>query len=241
MQPRPLRVILPEDPPDAFPDPSLALRDPDGLLAVGGDLSPARLLSAYRHGIFPWYNADQPILWWSPDPRAVLFPAEVHIGRSMRRRMTKGGYSTSFDSAFGAVMEACASPRSSQPVSGTWISTAMQSAYTELHRLGHAHSVEIWMEHELVGGLYGVAIGKVFFGESMFSRRTDASKLALLHLASQLHTWGFALIDCQVYSTHLSSLGSRLIPRSDFLVTLKEHCVAASHPLPWRFDAEVIT
>lgn len=238
MQLPPLRLIRPKDPPEAFPDPCQALQDPDGLLAVGGDLSPARLLYAYRHGIFPWYHADQPILWWSPDPRAVLFPAAVHLSRSLRRRMAKGGYHVTFDSAFTQVMEACAGPRLQQPEGGTWISPAMQTAYAELHRLGHAHSVEIWMEGELAGGLYGIAIGAVFFGESMFSRRTDASKLALAHLARQLEAWDYALIDCQVHSEHLRSLGSVRLPRQDFIALLEEHCAAPGHPAPWRFDAK---
>ena len=237
MRTPPLRWIRPEDPPEAFPDPALALSDPDGLLAVGGDLSPARLLYAYRHGIFPWYHADQPILWWSPDPRAVLLPQGIHISRSLRGRMARGGYSVTFDTAFADVMAACAGPRSGQPEGGTWISPAMQSAYSELHRLGAAHSIEIWMDGELVGGLYGVALGRVFFGESMFSRRTDASKLALVHLARQLDAWGYALIDCQVHSEHLESLGSTLMPRRDFLVLLAEHCAVESHGALWRLDA----
>ncbi|HET7175828.1 MAG TPA: leucyl/phenylalanyl-tRNA--protein transferase [Gammaproteobacteria bacterium] len=238
MQLPPLRLIRPRDPPEAFPDPRHALQDPDGLLAVGGDLTPARLLYAYRHGIFPWYHADQPILWWSPDPRAVLFPAEVHVSRSLHRRLAKGGYVATLDTAFTEVMEACAGPRPQQPEGGTWISPAMQGAYAELHRLGHAHSVEIRMEGELAGGLYGIGIGKVFFGESMFSRRTDASKLALVHLARQLQAWGYALIDCQVHSEHLRSLGSLRLPRPDFLALLAEHCATEGHRSPWRFDAQ---
>jgi leucyl/phenylalanyl-tRNA---protein transferase len=237
MRAPPLCWIRPEDPPEAFPDAARALRDPDGLLAVGGDLSPARLLYAYRHGIFPWYHADQPILWWSPDPRAVLFPADIHISRSLRRRIAAGGYRAGFDAAFDEVMAACASARPQQPEGGTWISPAMQAAYAELHRLGHAHSVEIWMDGELAGGLYGVALGRVFFGESMFSRRSDASKLALVCLARQLEAWGYALIDCQVHSAHLESLGSLLIPRSRFLELLDEHCAAPGHPLPWRMGS----
>lgn len=236
MRTPPLRWIRPEDPPEAFPDPALALSDPDGLLAVGGDLSPARLLYAYQHGIFPWYHGDQPILWWSPDPRAVLFPADIHISRSLRRRMALGGYSATFDTAFAEVMSACAGPRAGQPEGGTWISPAMQAAYGELHRLGVAHSIEVWMEGELAGGLYGIALGRVFFGESMFSRRTDASKLALACLARQLDAWGYALIDCQVHSEHLESLGSTLLPRRDFLDLLAEHCDAAGHGTTWHSD-----
>ncbi len=234
MRTPPLRWIDPEDPPEAFPDPSRALSDPDGLLAVGGDLSPARLLYAYRHGIFPWYHGEQPILWWSPDPRAVLFPRDIHISRSLRRRMNAGGYRLSFDTAFDEVMSACGGPRANQPEGGTWITPDMQAAYAELHRLGHAHSVEIWMDGELAGGLYGIALGRVFFGESMFSRRTDASKLALVHLARQLDAWGYGLIDCQVHSDHLQSLGSALIPRADFLRLLAAHCNGPEQAAPWR-------
>ena len=234
MRTPPLRWIDPGDPPEAFPDPSRALSDPDGLLAVGGDLSPARLLYAYRHGIFPWYHGEQPILWWSPDPRAVLFPRDVHISRSLRRRMNAGGYRLSFDTAFDEVMSACGGPRANQPEGGTWITPAMQAAYAGLHRLGHAHSVEIWMDGELAGGLYGIALGHVFFGESMFSRRTDASKLTLVHLARQLDAWGYRLIDCQVHSDHIQSMGSVLIPRAAFLRLLAAYCSGPEQPMPWH-------
>lgn len=236
MRAPPLRWIRPEDPPEAFPDPSVALSDPDGLLAVGGDLSPARLLHAYRYGIFPWYHAEQPILWWSPDPRTVLFPAEMHISRSLQKRLRRGSFEVRFDTAFVEVLQACAGPRPNQPEGGTWISPAMQSAYAEMHRLGAAHSVELWMDGALAGGLYGVAIGRVFFGESMFSRATDASKLALACLARQLEAWDFALMDCQVYSPHLASLGAVELPRSLFLELLARHCAEPAPSLPWRFD-----
>lgn len=239
MRAPPLRWIRPEDPPEAFPDPALALSDPDGLLAVGGDLSPTRLLYAYRHGIFPWYHGDQPILWWSPDPRAVLIPTDMHMSRSLCRRYGRGDFSVTFDTAFAEVMAACAGPRTGQPEGGTWISPAMQTAYGELHRLGHAHSIEIWMGGELAGGLYGIAMGKVFFGESMFSRQTDASKLALACLARQLAAWGYALIDCQVHSDHLESLGSTLMPRTDFLALLSHHCGEPGRASPWRYGAGI--
>lgn len=232
----PLRWIRPEDPPEAFPDPAAALSDPDGLLAVGGDLSPARLLYAYCHGIFPWYHAEQPILWWSPDPRTVLFPSDLHLSRSLRKRMRRGGFEARFDTAFAEVIQACAGMRQNQPEGGTWISPAMQSAYAELFRCGYAHSVEIWMDGALAGGLYGVSIGHVFFGESMFSRMTDGSKLALASLACQLEAWDFGLIDCQVYSPHLESLGAVELPRSVFLEMLATHCAESAPPLPWRFD-----
>ncbi len=237
----PLRWIRPEEPPETFPDPASALSDPDGLLAVGGDLAPARLLYAYRHGIFPWYHAEQPILWWSPDPRTVLFPSEMHVSRSLGKRLRRGGFELRFDTAFAEVMRACAGARPNQPEGGTWISPAMQSAYAELHRLGHAHSVEIWMDGELAGGLYGVAIGRVFFGESMFSRVTDGSKLALACLARQLEAWEFGLMDCQVYSPHLKSLGAVDLPRSLFLGMLAQHCAEPVPPAPWRFDAGLLS
>ena len=236
MRAPPLRWIRPEDPPEAFPDPAAALSDPDGLLAVGGDLSPARLLYAYHRGIFPWYHAEQPILWWSPDPRTVLFPSEMHVSRSLGKHFRRGGFEARFDTAFADVMQACAGARPNQPEGGTWISPAMQSAYAELYRLGHAHSVEIWMDGALAGGLYGVALGRVFFGESMFSRVTDGSKLALACLARQLDAWEFGLLDCQVYSPHLESLGAVELPRALFLEMLTEHCAEPAPPLPWRFD-----
>ena len=201
-----------------FPDVNLALREPDGLLALGGDLRPERLLEAYRSGIFPWYDEGQPILWWSPDPRAVLFPAQVKISRSLAKVLRQARYSVTLDRAFREVMLGCAAPRNG--VAGTWITDAMIEAYTELHIQGHAHSVEVWKADQLIGGLYGVALGKVFFGESMFSRSADASKVALVHLARQLESWGYGLIDCQVYNDHLASLGAELIPRSEFISLL---------------------
>lgn len=237
MRSPPLKWIRPEDPPEAFPDPARALRDPDGLLAVGGDLSPARLLHAYRHGIFPWYHADQPILWWSPDPRAVLIPGEFHVSRSLARRLRRDDFTVHFDSAFLEVMDACAAPRWDQPEGGTWISPAMRAAYGELFRLGHAHCMEVWMDDALVGGVYGVSLGRVFFGESMFSRVTDASKIALACLCRRLTAWGYVLLDCQVHSEHLESLGSTLMPRSRFLERLAELCDAPVRPAAWHDGA----
>lgn len=208
-----LQWLDPDDPPDRFPDPAQALDDPDGLLAVGGDLSVDRLLAAYRRGIFPWYHDDQPILWWSPDPRAVLFPAELRISRSLRRTLRRNTFAVSVDANFGDVIRACAVDRD-EP--GTWITGDMERAYTELHDRGHAHSVEARQNGELVGGLYGVNIGKVFFGESMFTRATDASKAALACLVGVCRELGVELIDCQQATAHLASLGARQISRGEF-------------------------
>lgn len=216
-----------------FPDVNLALREPDGLLAMGGDLSPGRLLDAYRHGIFPWYTEGQPILWWSPDPRAVLFPSRVKISRSLRKTLKQGRYRITMDRAFRSVMEGCAEPRNGVP--GTWITRAMIEAYTELHEMGFAHSIETWLDGRLVGGLYGVALGRVFFGESMFSRSPDASKVALVSLARQLATWGYGLIDCQIYTEHLASLGAETIPREIFTRFLEQWAEQPGRDAPWRF------
>lgn len=231
-----LAWITPDDTPDTFPDPRTALHEPDGLLAAGGDLSPARLLYAYRHGIFPWYSVGQPILWWCPDPRAVLFPDALHISRSLRKALRRRDYQVTLDRAFPEVMQACAGMRRNQTEPGTWITAAMQLAYNELHRLGYAHSVEVWMEGELVGGLYGIAMGGVFFGESMFSRHTDASKLGLVWLMKQLAAWGFKMLDCQVASTHLQTLGSINIPRNDFLTLLDRYATNSNHAGAWQLD-----
>ncbi len=206
--------LRPGDPPDAFPPLEQALEEPDGLLCAGGDLSPARLLEAYRRGIFPWYSEGQPILWWSPDPRAVLFPGEFRISRSLAKTRRNRGYETRVNHAFADVVARCADV-DLRP-EGTWISPDMQSAYLELRRLGHAHSVEAWRAGQLVGGLYGVALGRVFFGESMFSLERDASKVALARLVEESVARGVELIDCQMTSPHLESLGARCIPRARF-------------------------
>jgi leucyl/phenylalanyl-tRNA--protein transferase len=200
---------------DAFPPIEQALRDPNGLLCAGGDLSTARLLEAYRRGIFPWYSGDEPILWWSPDPRMVLFCDELKVSRSLAKNVRNKGFEVRIDSAFSRVIKACSEPRKGE--GGTWLSSAMQAAYGALHRLGHAHSVETWLGGRLVGGLYGVAIGRMFYGESMFSRATDASKVALVHLVGELRARGFPLIDCQQNTPLLASLGAREIPRRQFL------------------------
>jgi leucyl/phenylalanyl-tRNA--protein transferase len=210
----PIPTLAPTDPPGSLPPPQRALAEPNGLLAIGGALSPDWLLHAYRQGAFPWFGPGQPILWWSPDPRAVLFPAEFRCSRSLRRSIRGRGFETRLDSAFDAVVAACAAPRAGQP--GTWLTPAMRRAYGALHRLGLAHSIETWRDGELVGGLYGVGLGAVFFGESMFSRETDASKVALARLVDECRARGIELIDCQLPTTHLASLGSRPLPRADF-------------------------
>jgi leucyl/phenylalanyl-tRNA--protein transferase len=211
--------------PHRFPDVRRALRHPNGLLATGGDLSPERLLSAYRRGIFPWFSEGDPILWWSPDPRTVLYPEEIRVSRSLRKQLRRGLLEVSLDRAFGAIIRACAAPRGTE--GGTWIVAPMVRAYETLHRLGWAHSVEVWQEDRLVGGLYGVALGRVFFGESMFSRTDNASKVALVHLCERLQAWGFGLIDCQMRTDHLISLGAREMPRGHFVALLNRYC-----PLP---------
>ncbi|HSH56648.1 MAG TPA: leucyl/phenylalanyl-tRNA--protein transferase [Halomonas sp.] len=214
--------MLPWLPPSPihFPPVSEALNDPDGLLAAGGSLAPEWLLSAYRHGIFPWYSDDQPILWWSPDPRMVLFPDEIRISRSLAKRLRNGGFTVTANRAFDTVIEACAAPRDGQP--GTWIGDEMRRAYARLHTIGAAHSVEVWRGDSLVGGLYGVAMGPVFFGESMFSRTADASKVALVKLARAMSAGGGRLIDCQMHTPHLASLGAREIARATFIGYLEE-------------------
>jgi leucyl/phenylalanyl-tRNA---protein transferase len=270
-------TLLQENTP--FPPVERALRHPDGLLAAGGNLTPDRLLDAYRHGIFPWFNENDPILWWSPDPRMVLFPAEFNVSRSLRKTLRRHDYEIRTDSAFEKVMHACAEPRLGQ--SGTWIHKEMIAAYTELYRMGHAHSVEVWMpkasfqpkvegetrrqrvsdagsascgttrskrgsqrsiadesELELAGGLYGVSIGRMFYGESMFSRRSDASKIALAHLAANLAYWNFGMIDCQMNTPHLASLGAREIPRTEFIRQLRELIHYPDIASPWKFEHE---
>lgn len=198
-----------------FPSPDTALREPNGLLAAGADLSPERLVSAYRRGIFPWFEQGQPVLWWSPDPRAVLFPEHLHISRRLARTLKRGDFHCTLDLAFDEVMRGCAGPRRNQ--SGTWITPSMREAYGELHRRGIAHSVETWRGDRLVGGIYGLAIGSLFCGESMFSRETDASKVALVVLVDFLKTAGYRLMDCQVANDHTRSLGVEEIPRVDYL------------------------
>ena len=219
----------------AFPPLSRALTRPNGLLCAGGDLSPQRVLSAYRNGIFPWYSEGEPLLWWSPDPRMVLIPSQLRLSRSLRKRLNKHDYSIRCDSAFGDVMAGCAAPRAG--ASGTWILPEMQTAYARLHELGYAHCVETWIGGQLAGGLYGVAIGRAFYGESMFCRVTDASKIALAHLARYLVHRGFAVVDCQMNTAHLASLGAREIPRDEFVVGLARWTAEGDAPARWPVNA----
>ncbi|WP_444884722.1 leucyl/phenylalanyl-tRNA--protein transferase [Microbulbifer sp. PSTR4-B] len=217
-----------------FPSTQTALDDPNGLLAAGGDLSPEWLLAAYRRGIFPWFSEDQPILWWSPSPRCVVIPNDFRIGRSLRKTLRRGIFSVTFDQAFEQVIEGCRLPRGSED--GTWITDEMAEAYIDMHHLGHAHSVEVWREGRLVGGLYGLSIGRIFFGESMFHRETDASKVAFVHLVRQLELWGCPLIDCQVSNPHLSSLGAVEMCRRDFEHLLEDGLTQPAFPQLWKLS-----
>ena len=232
---RPRRTLVwlePEGDPQAFPAAECALDEPPGLLAAGGDLRPERLLAAYRRGIFPWYSPGQPILWWCPVPREVLLPAEFRRSRSLGKRERNAGFEVRENTAFAAVIETCAAPREIDG-GGTWITVEMRDAYLELHRLGFAHSIETWRHDELVGGLYGVKLGRVFFGESMFSRESDASKVALSGLIRRAAAHGIELIDCQVASMHLESLGARGIPRTDFAARLARAIPDTAPPARW--------
>jgi leucyl/phenylalanyl-tRNA--protein transferase len=222
---------------DPFPPVETALSEPNGLLAAGGDLTAQRLLDAYRHGIFPWSADDEPMLWWSPDPRMVLFLDELRVSRSLRRRIRSGAFRVTLDTAFERVVAGCAGLR--RDGEGTWITTEITRAYTDLHRLGHAHSVEAWAGDALAGGLYGVSIGRMFYGESMFARVADASKVALTALVRQLARWDFELIDCQMSTAHLASLGAREIPRSDFLRHVRRLTGAPPVPAPWSVDNDL--
>jgi leucyl/phenylalanyl-tRNA--protein transferase len=218
---------------DPFPPVDDAMREPNGLLAAGADLSPARLLDAYRRGIFPWFGDEDPLLWWSPDPRMVLFVDELHVSRSLRKTIRSGRFVVTADRAFSAVMSGCAEPRAD--AEGTWITTEMRAAYARLAALGYAHSIETWQDEQLVGGLYGVAIGRMFFGESMFARVSDASKVAFVTLVRQLQGWQFRMIDCQMPTAHLASLGAREVPRHDFLAEVERAVRQPPVPAPWTF------
>ncbi|MDH4133468.1 MAG: leucyl/phenylalanyl-tRNA--protein transferase [Gammaproteobacteria bacterium] len=226
-----MHFLKPGDTDTSFPPVETAT--PEGLLAVGGDLSVERLLEAYRRGIFPWYNPGQPILWWSPDPRAVLYPEKLRVSRSLRKTLRRGHLCVTFDTAFREVMQACAAPRAQYPGGGTWITDDMVAAYCALHARGVAHSVEVWEGRLLAGGLYGISLGGVFFGESMFTRVVDASKVALVALADRLRRSGYRLIDCQVTSAHLTSLGAEDISRARFLEEVGTALNATGHPGRW--------
>ncbi len=224
---------------DDFPPLERALAEPNGLLAASAALSTNRLLAAYRHGIFPWFSLNQPVLWWSPDPRMVLFPAEFRTPRSLTKRLRQHDYEIRIDTAFESVMHACAAPRHDE--AGTWITPTMIAAYCELHRLGHAHSVETWIDGELAGGLYGIALGRAFYGESMFARVSDASKIALAHLVPQLARRQFGMIDCQMNTAHLARFGAREIPRTEFSQRLAELVDYPASADVWHFDNDLVT
>lgn len=229
------------NPGDPFPPAEQALADPDGLLCASLDLTANQVLRAYERGIFPWYSEGQPVLWWSPNPRMVLFPANFRLHRSLRKTLRNIKHEIRTDTCFRAVMQACAEPRPEQD--GTWISEAIVNAYCELHDAGYAHSVETWVNGELVGGLYGIALGRVFFGESMFMRRTDASKIAFAYLLTQLKRWDFGLVDCQQATGHLASLGAAAIPRKQFLDELRRliHSYDTSmRAKAWQFDDDLL-
>ena len=220
-----------------FPCVEQALPEPNGLLAAGASLAPERLLNAYRRGIFPWFSDRQPILWWSPDPRMVLFPEEFRMPRSLAKRLRRHDYEIRIDTAFAEVMHGCAMPRNDG--NGTWITQDMIAAYCELHRLGHAHSIETWIDGELAGGLYGMALGRAFYGESMFARVNDASKLAFAHLVRQLERWRFGIIDCQMNTAHLARFGAREIPRAEFSRKLTELVNYPSPAAVWQFEDDL--
>ena len=225
------------EPGDPFPPVGQALVEPNGLLAAGEDLTIPRLLDAYKRGIFPWFNDEDPVLWWSPDPRMVLYTAEAKVSRSLRKTARSGRFRLTCDQVFTQVMQECAAPRPGQD--GTWITPAMLDAYVGLAALGHAHSIEVWEDGVLVGGLYGVSIGRMFYGESMFARRSDASKVALVALARQLHRWGMPVIDCQTTTAHLASLGARQVQRAEFVEAVRRLVALAPPVGTWTLDADL--
>jgi leucyl/phenylalanyl-tRNA---protein transferase len=227
-----LTVLNPYQPEQSFPPVQYALEEPNGLLAVGGCLSPTRIINAYKQGIFPWFNPDEPILWWSPNPRLILLPQNLYISRRLAKTIRSGKFNFTIDTAFAEVIDSCSQPR--RYANGTWISDGIKQAYTELHRLGFAHSAETWLNGELVGGLYGVALGQVFFGESMFHKSTDASKVAFAQLVQRLQQWRYQLIDCQMYTEHLASLGAREINREDFTQQLNRYTPLSPSETAWQ-------
>lgn len=232
-----LHWLDPGDENQPFPPAHLAMRNPNGLLAIGGDLSPTRLVRAYSHGIFPWFNPNEPILWWCPDPRAVLIPDQFHLSRSMVKVLRRADFALSMDRAFDAVLEGCAETRADSH--GTWLGAEMRQAYRALFDRGLCHSIEVWRRGQLIGGLYGVALGRIFFGESMFSRATNASKIALSLLTRQLATWDFQMLDCQIASAHLQRLGAAEVPRERFLTQLREALRQPSRTGHWSFDIDL--
>ena len=232
-----LHWLDPRNPRQAFPPPGSAMRDPNGLLAIGGDLSVTRMIRAYSQGIFPWYNPDEPILWWCPDPRAVLEPSAFRISRSFAKTLRRGDFAVTLNHCPAQVLDACAGPRRGSR--GTWLGPDMRSAYLELHETGFCQSIEVWRHGRLIGGLYGVSIGRAFFGESMFSREPDASKIALAFLCRQLQDWRYELIDCQISSQHLQSLGAVDISRERFLAMLRQAVGVPGRTGKWRFEIPV--
>lgn len=227
-----LPILDPSNPSQNFPAIASATKEPDGLLAMGGCLSTQRLITAYKQGIFPWYNPGDHILWWSPNPRLVLFPENIILSRSLKKTIRRNDFMITYDQAFPQVMLHCANAR--RDSTGTWISDEMIDAYTQLHKLGYAHSFEAWFEEQLVGGLYGVSIGQVFFGESMFHKKTDASKVAFSALVQQLRQWNYKLIDCQVHTDHLTRLGAEEIDRENFSNLLTRYCSQSPHNTAWN-------
>ena len=232
-----LHWLDPHDPHQPFPPPHLAMQNPNGLLAIGGDLGIGRLVRAYSRGIFPWFNPNEPILWWSPDPRAVLVPSRFHISRSLHRKLRQGHFALSMDKAFASVLDGCSERRLDSR--GTWLGTAMKKAYQALFDSGLCHSVEVWQHGRLIGGIYGVALGRAFFGESMFSREKDGSKIAMSQLTRQLDHWNFQLFDCQVSSAHLKRLGAVDIRRDRFLLLLRDALSLPGRTGHWSFDIDL--
>lgn len=232
----PLTWLHPGQMDEPFPPLEHALHEPNGLLAAGGDLSLPRLLRAYRQGIFPWYEAGQPILWWSPDPRTILYTDQVRISKSLAKTLRQRPYHVTFDQAFAEVVKRCAGPR--RGAHGTWITYGMQQAFIQMHQHGYAHSVEVWQEQTLVGGLYGAALGRMFYGESMFTQVPDASKIALITLCRHLHHWGYPLIDSQTPSPHMLRMGAQPMARPRFSRHLDELCKQPPHPSPWQIELQ---
>ncbi|MBI2792913.1 MAG: leucyl/phenylalanyl-tRNA--protein transferase [Gammaproteobacteria bacterium] len=226
---------------DYFPNPNLALSEPNGLLAIGGDLSPKRLLAAYRQGIFPWYD-NEPILWWSPHPRTVLFLNDIHLSASLKKTIRRHDFEIKLDENFPQVIKECATPqiRQGKMQEETWITPKMQQAYIQLHQLGYAHSLEVYAQDTLIGGIYGIALGKLFFGESMFSKKPSASKIALVYLARQLQSWGYEFIDCQLWSPHLGSMGAITLPRPLFLEKVMQNNQYETTAEKWKLDPGII-